>query len=243
MTAARVMSRAGVSFGTSGILATSRSAKKRCRSARDSVGEHAVGEELALALSIRPRSPCVIAASMRVDGGERRPCAACGLGQRRARRLAGGDAGVAVGNLVCQVAHASRGAARRARSSRRYAIAPCSRSPSTTRSTIPSASARAAESGLPSVHISSASRGAAQPRQPLRAAGAGNDAEQHFRLADLGARHRDAVVAGHRELETAAERVAVNGRDQRLGRILERHQARVHGFRPLDRLLACLAAA
>ena len=47
---------------------------------------------------------------------------------------------------------------------------------------------RRAATGLPSVHISSASAAPAQARQPLRAAGAGNDAEQHFRLADLARR-------------------------------------------------------
>ena len=83
-------------------------------------------------------------------------------------------------------------------------------------------------------------RGAAQARQPLRAAGAGNDAEQHFGLADLGAGDGDAVVAGHRELETAAERVAVNRRDERLADVLDVRQARVHGPRPLERLLARL---
>ena len=61
---------------------------------------------------------------------------------------------------------------------------------------------------------------AAQPRQPLRAAGARNDAEQHFGLTDLGAGDGDAVVTRHRELEPAAERVAVNRGDERLARRL-----------------------
>ena len=62
---------------------------------------------------------------------------------------------------------------------------------------------------------------AAEPRQPLRAARAGNDAEQHLGLADLASLCRDAEVARHRDLESAAERVAVNGGDERLGRVLD----------------------
>ncbi len=55
-TAARVMSIAGVSCGMSGTFAASRSAKKRWRSARDSVGQDAVGEQLALARRSRRRN-------------------------------------------------------------------------------------------------------------------------------------------------------------------------------------------
>ena len=46
-----------------------------------------------------------------VDRGERRARAAGGLGKRRARRLTGGEAGVAVGDLVLEVARPSRRAA------------------------------------------------------------------------------------------------------------------------------------
>ena len=55
-----------------------------------------------------------------------------------------------------------------------------------------------------------------QARQPLRAAGAGEDADQHLGQPDLGARHRDPVMAGERGFETAAERIAVDRRDHRL---------------------------
>ena len=44
-----------------------------------------------------------------------------------------------------------------------------------------------------------------------------------------GARHGDAIVAGHRELETAAKRVAVDRGDKRLGRILQRLESGVEG--------------
>ena len=57
---------------------------------------------------------------------------------------------------------------------------------------------------------------AGQPRQALRAATAGEDADLHLRQPDLRGRHRDAVVAGHGVLQPAAQRVAVDGGDHRL---------------------------
>ena len=53
-------------------------------------------------------------------------------------------------------------------------------------------------------------------RQALRAAGAGQDAELHLGQAELRLRRGDAVVAGERELEAAAEREAADRGDQRL---------------------------
>jgi hypothetical protein len=59
-----------------------------------------------------------------------------------------------------------------------------------------------------------------EARQALRAAAARDDADQDFRLSDPGARHGDAVVAGERNLEPAAERIAVDrGGDRLLARI------------------------
>ena len=59
-------------------------------------------------------------------------------------------------------------------------------------------------------------------RQALRAARAGQDAELHLRQAKLRFRRGDAVVAGERELQAAAEREAADRRDQRLlQRVLE----------------------
>jgi hypothetical protein len=54
-----------------------------------------------------------------------------------------------------------------------------------------------------------------QPRQPLGTAGAGNETELHLgeREHGLGMIGRDAVVAGERGLEPAAEAGAVNRRD------------------------------
>ena len=55
-----------------------------------------------------------------------------------------------------------------------------------------------------------------QARQALRAARPGRHADLHLGLAEAGIRGAHAVVAGHRELEPAAEGVAVDGRDHRL---------------------------
>ena len=63
---------------------------------------------------------------------------------------------------------------------------------------------------------------AAQPRQTLRAAGAGNEPELDFRQAELCRRHRNAIMARQRHFEAAAERRAVNGGDNRLGVVFER---------------------
>ncbi len=54
-----------------------------------------------------------------------------------------------------------------------------------------------------------------QPRQPLGAAAAGQDADQDLGQADPGARHGDAVVRGERHLQPAAQRIAVDRRDHR----------------------------
>ena len=58
--------------------------------------------------------------------------------------------------------------------------------------------------------------------QALGAAGAGREAQRHLRLADLGLPARDAVVAGERHLQRAAEAVAAERGDHRLGRPLDR---------------------
>ena len=52
-----------------------------------------------------------------------------------------------------------------------------------------------------------------QPRKPLRSAGARQKPELNLRQAELRARRRDAIIAGQRELESAAETVAVDRRD------------------------------
>ena len=55
-----------------------------------------------------------------------------------------------------------------------------------------------------------------QARQALRAAGSGRHADLHLGLTEARVRGAYAVVAGHRELETAAEGVAMDGGDHRL---------------------------
>src|SRR6267154_824737 len=54
---------------------------------------------------------------------------------------------------------------------------------------------------------------AAEPREPLRAAVPGNNAELHFGLAELGGLAGQANRAGERKLATAAESETVDGAD------------------------------
>jgi hypothetical protein len=75
-----------------------------------------------------------------------------------------------------------------------------------------------------------------QARQALRAAVAGKDAQLDFGLPEPGALRRNADRAGHRELATAAQRVAVDRRDDRLAEVLEeRHHALAEGRGTLGR--------
>ena len=78
---------------------------------------------------------------------------------------------------------------------------------------------------------------AGEPRQSLRAARAGDDAEQDLGLADLRVPGRDAEVARLRHLEPAAERVAVNRGDERLGRVFHAAQQRVRARGARERIL------
>ena len=57
-----------------------------------------------------------------------------------------------------------------------------------------------------------------EPRQALRAAAAGDEAELDLRLPELRVLRRDADVAAHRELEAAAEAEPVDRRDERRAR-------------------------
>ena len=65
--------------------------------------------------------------------------------------------------------------------------------------------------------MSFARLGPDQAGQPLGAAGAGDDAEQDLRLAEHGVLGGEADVGAQRELAAAAERVAGDRRDDRLG--------------------------
>ena len=64
-------------------------------------------------------------------------------------------------------------------------------------------------------------RYADQAGQALGAAAARQDAELDFRQAETRRCVRDAEVASHRHLQTAAQRGAVDGRHERLGRPLD----------------------
>ena len=67
---------------------------------------------------------------------------------------------------------------------------------------------------------------AGQARQALRAAGAGNEAELHFRLANLRIGRGHAVVAGHGQFQSAAESGAMNGHHDWLGAVFDLQQQR-----------------
>ena len=62
-------------------------------------------------------------------------------------------------------------------------------------------------------------------RQPLGTAGARQQAELHFGQAEPGFLGRDAIVACQSDFETAAERGAVNGGNDRLRRVLHQRPA------------------
>jgi hypothetical protein len=74
---------------------------------------------------------------------------------------------------------------------------------------------------------------AGQPGQPLGPAGAGDDPELDLRLAHLRGRHRDPVVAGHGDLEAAAESRAVDRTHDRLREVLEGAEERGEAFAAL----------
>ncbi len=63
---------------------------------------------------------------------------------------------------------------------------------------------------------------AAQTRQPLRSAGAGNEAELDLRQAEFCRRYRDPVMADQSRLEAATQRRAMNGGDDGLRAALQR---------------------
>ena len=70
-------------------------------------------------------------------------------------------------------------------------------------------------------------RHAGQPRQPLRAAGTGNQSDLDLRLADLRVRARHAVMARHRHFQSAAEPGAVDGDHDRFRAVFQCGEQRV----------------
>ena len=87
----------------------------------------------------------------------------------------------------------------------------------TTRSTSPMASASSALDHPAGEDQVLGPGRADQPGQPLGAAGAGDQAEQDLRLAELGVLGGDPEVGAQRQLAAAAQRVAGDRGDHRLG--------------------------
>ena len=191
------MSAVGVSFGTSGTLAASRSAKNRWRSAFDSV------ETTQSANSSRSRSEpasngSVSAGFDGVDGGERRaqrpwpsspaPRAPAAHASSPAARCVGAD----------RRSRASCGSRRppalrlreRDRARQQIARRRC-------RSTMPAASALGAGTGLPSVHISSASAAPASRGSRCVPPAPGMMPSSTSGWPTFASFVGDAVVAGH----------------------------------------------
>ena len=96
------------------------------------------------------------------------------------------------------------------------AMAPVIRSPSIiwSKSFVPASFSEG--TGLPETIMFSAVSDADHARQPLRAARAGQQAQLDFGQRDLRAGRGHAVVAGERELQTAAHRHRVDRGDHRL---------------------------
>ena len=198
------IARPRASFGRPGTLATFRSAKNACTSARPdpsartrarSRARGGTPRRTAASLPLRsPRSPPVAP----FDG------AACfapsrGPSQRAARSIRPSP--------VCRLGRGSSGCgAPRRTTSRANATAPSCRSPSIT---------LIDQSG--SLRVLGANRLAGhahvdgflhadESRQPLRPFGAWNDAEIDLRLTHPRVRNRDTIVPGHRKFQPAAER-------------------------------------
>ena len=70
-----------------------------------------------------------------------------------------------------------------------------------------------------------------QPRQPLRAAGAGDDAQRHLGQAEARAGRHEPDVARQRHFQPAPRGNAVNGRDHRLAGSLDLVEYRGQGSR------------
>ncbi len=151
-TAARAMAFTGVSRGTSGILATSRSAKNTWTRARDSVDTtHAAKRSRS---TREPVSKSVVTAASMASiaaTGARRPRASLAAAARAAAQAAMPSAR----EVFTGSSRVRRGPPAAARA-RAKATAPSSSGPSITASMSPAASARAAPIGLPAVHNSSA---------------------------------------------------------------------------------------
>ena len=80
--------------------------------------------------------------------------------------------------------------------------------------------------------------GAHEPRDQLRAAPAGDQAEEHLRAGEVAHARRDrAVVAVQRDLDAASERRAVDRRERQEGEIAQAAEELVPGLAALARAL------
>ena len=209
---------------SSGSGAVARSAKNRCRSARDSVDRrHSTKSARARASAASTGSIAVAARASTMRGGAGRRRAACGRMRRYSSNCAGRDGRHRQFRDAPQRRAAPRRVRAPRRSRRRARRRPCAgpRCRARSRGSMPI--------GLPEAISSKRRLPAREPRQSHRAARAGQQSERHFRKAELQVARRAAVVAGERGLRTAAERRAVQRRDHRLAAGLEPRAARRSG--------------
>ena len=80
---------------------------------------------------------------------------------------------------------------------------------------------RSAADTLAAADHADGARDAHDARQPLRAAGARDDAQRHFRQAHQRARRRDTGITAQRQLEAAAQRRAMQRRHDRLAAVFD----------------------
>ena len=225
-TAARLISLVGVSFGTSGTFATSRSAKNRCRSALDSV------EATQSANSSRSRTEPSSNGSCQprfdgVDDGVRRAQALGGLLQRRAHRVARLESGVhAVGRdhdlaHLADLARLRLALRERDRAGEQVAVDDVIDDAGGERLRRPRPACRRCTSASASARAGADGAAAACRRRP------GMMPSITSGWPTLASFAGDAEVARLRDFEAAAERVAVNRGDERLGRVFHALEQRV----------------
>jgi hypothetical protein len=143
-------------------------------------------------------------------------------GELRASRVAGRDRRVSVGQRVGQVARATDDVSRSACACEGHGL--LEQAVSTFSDCVDNARrVRLCRSdGFPLGAHGEGQRRAAQARQALCAAGAGNQAQLDLGQRDAGAGRSHAVVAAHRQFEPAAHGDRMHGGDDRLGGCFER---------------------
>ena len=184
ITAARSIFVTGVSFGTSGTFAASRSAKNMCTSARDSseVTQSANSSRSRASPSSKSSVNAPSMASMALNGA----CTPFAVLASAARAAAHATTHFWRSVIFSFSSRVFRTLADRRPSTLANSIASVKRCRCRRRRRrCPPASPWRGITRLSGRAHFDRQLGAAEPRQPLRAAGARNDAEQHFRLADF----------------------------------------------------------